>query len=374
MPKHLVRLLTIAAILAGLTLALFLWIREQLRAPAPLQLDPAILTEPERDIHGRDAFAGEAYAGHRLRRGLEVTRELTALAGGAPITVVGGTDDQGLSGRGSRGLEIPGPRILLLGDDLLCASAPLGEDLPALLQAALREAGTGEGTTVLAAPCEEYGLLHYGLRAHSLVERYQPDLVVACVHLGDDLVALADPRVPHFDTSMRLASPDATAEVPIPLRPQWQQARTPAAPDGFARRLLSQPAWLRMVPAGLPWLDDAATMALSVAEAFTAAARAGLIVVLIPSAFDVAPEAVLAVADDPLDELRDASLHDRPHAILLRALRDRGLAYLDLRDDFAELDQPADLYWSDGRLAPRGHRLVSAKLLPRIVRRLRAFD
>ncbi len=374
MPKTLLRLLTFAALLLGLGLAALLWIRERLRAPAPLQLDAAILSEPEREIPGRDDFAGDAYAGHRLRRDLELRRELVPLAGGPPSTVAGGTDDQGLLGSGSRGLEIPGPRILLLGDDLLTVSAPRGEDLPSLLQAALRETGIGEGTTVLAAPCDEYGLLHYGLRAHTLVERYQPDLVVLCVHLGDDLAALADPRLPHYDQHMRLASPDAAAEVPIPLRPTWQQARAPAAPQGFARRLLTQPAWLRMVPDGLPWLDDVTTMALSVAEAHTAAARAGLLVVLIPSAFDVAPDAVVAVAADPLDELRDPALHERPHAILLRALRDRGLAYLDLRDDFAEVDAPASLYWSDGRLAPSGHRLVSRELVPRVVRRLRAFD
>ncbi|MBK8976644.1 MAG: hypothetical protein IPM29_12065 [Planctomycetes bacterium] len=364
-----IRYATNLAVLGGVATLAWLLLAERGRAARPLHVDLAFTAVAEQPIDGAEHLAHDPHAGQRPRRGARVEQVLTPLGGGAPQTVVATIDEHGLHGAAPRGAELGGPRVLLLGDDLVAFGAPTEARISALAQRALRDDPTTPAATVLDASCDGYGLLEIALRAPELVARYRPELLVACANLGDDLGQLVDPRRARI-VGGAVVPPAPTQDVPVPLTARWLTGRLPGCPLELARRALAWRGLLDLQPALQASLARQLDETIELLQR-AAPARAGLLVVLLPSAADLAPDAVRAEAGELAAELLRPELGQQTAAAVTAALQRAGTAFLDATPLLRPLGPHA--FWRDGRLTPAAHAALATPLADRIAARLRAF-
>ena len=77
---------------------------------------------------------------------------------------------------------------------------------------------------MLNAACDDYGLLHHVLRGPELLRRYEPRALIVAIATGDDVAALADPRLPHLEVGLLPAPPRVAATAdPLGLAARAQQ-------------------------------------------------------------------------------------------------------------------------------------------------------
>ncbi len=294
------RTVTVTIVVVAVVLLVVRLMRHARSLLAPVHADPTrVVDEP---VPGRDDVVFDARLGYRLPRN-------------ATWPVPGGmrhTNDHGFVSATDLGDEIPGPRILWLADELF-GGVPDADTASALVQAGLREHNVWQTASVLDATTAGDGLWHEALRARVLVPRYQPAILLTCVHVTDDLSALDDEALPERGELLA-------------------QAGAGTGPEAIARMAR-----------------------VCVRHLLQVAPRHGgaLLVVLVP----------------------DRTLLGAPAGGELRSALDdfRGIldslhvANLDLTGEWTAADA-GTLYLDDGRLGPKGHARVAVAVLARIRR------
>jgi hypothetical protein len=356
----------LAALVAAMLALLALRIEAAIEDPAaPITVDLGFTGLAEAAWNRSEHLVVDGRAGHRPRRSFAQPLRVAPL--GAPqaaASVTRSTEVQGLVGDEDLPATIPGPRILVLGDDQTMGSVPAAANWTARLEALLQAADPRLRTArVLNAGCDEDGLVHYALRGPPLIARYAPRLVLVAVSSGDDLVALDDRRLPHVDDTASAAGPAfPPAADPLALGPR-AAALCPDHP-ALARRGLAQAAYLQAVAEREAVLGRKARQALLWLREI--APRGRLLVALIPPADLARPEQTAAVCSPAGRELIASGTQARAHRQLLELCVDLGLAHVDTLP-FLAAAAGDDLYQTDGRLGPSGHRLVAEALRDRVL-------
>lgn len=358
------RLLFVAVTVAMLALLGWRIVVGARRGTAPIRVDLTFTSVPEEAWGGTTHLVADARAGHRMRKS-HVDRVVVAPLGDpdAIRDVDRHTNAQGLVRSDDLGATIPGPRVLVLGDDQTTGAVEPGELWTARLEATLRaRGGRLDDTTVLNAACDRYGLAHYVLRGPELVERYAPRVVVLALSTGDDVVALDDQRYPHLDDGAAPAGPKFPPQAePLGIGPR-AAALCPGHPD-LALLGLAQAAYRSAVPEREPILDRKLRQCITWMR--DVAPRNSLIVLLIPPADLARPDEVAPLCSEQGRALVASDVQERAHAAVVTALEVRGAAYVDLLPALRAADGP-DVYRTDGRLGARGHAIAAEQIADRV--------
>lgn len=360
------------AIVALAMLALLAWriVEAMRRLSTPVEVDLAFTQLAEVPWAGTEHLVDDERAGHRPRREFAQRFENAPL--GAPEDrreVVRRTGRQGLVSATALPAVVPGPRVLVLGDDQTMGGVPNDALWPQLLEERLRALGRPfEPSVVLNAAADQYGPVHHLLRGPELVERYAPRVLVVAFSSGDDVVALDDRRFPHLDDAMFAVGPQfPPTDDPLGLNAR-ARALCPEHPE-LARRGLAQAAWLLAAPARAPLLERKLRQVVDWLR--DVAPRGSLLVLVIPPPGLVQPDHVAALCGGRVREVLDTDAQARAHAMVLEALRSRGVAFIDLLPPLRAAAADPDLYRTDGRLGVTGNRIAAQALAPRVERVMR---
>lgn len=279
------------------------------------------------------------------------------------------SDAQGLIGARATPTTIPGPRILLLGDESLLDAARDDERLAVRVEGALRSAADRLAAThVLDASCPRAGLLQHALRLPTLVARYRPHAVVVVVASGDDLLAFEDRCLPHLDQDLQLRAP-VLPPLDDPLGLAEMAARL-ASPPAFARRGLVQAEFAFRSPQWPETLPPRAELCLRTLR--DAAPRGALLIVLLPAPELVEPlPAGLRLSADG-ERIAALGFSRRARGILLAAVEREHVAHLDALPVLADATG-GSAFAADGALAPAGHAALAQALAARLRRLLAAL-
>ena len=350
----------------GLVIALVAWrlAGEREDPDAPIRIDLATLPADGERFAGGEAVIDER-SGHRPRRDALI-RFTTAPLGEptAVVEVLRRSGPQGFVRAEALGEVVPGPRFLVLGDEQTMGAVDTASGWPALVEARLRAGGGATREAVLLnAACDDYGLLHHVLRGPELLRRYEPRALIVAIATGDDVVALADPRLPHLEAGLLPAPPRVVATAdPLGLAARAQQL-APGRP-ALARRGLAQALWLResaertaelhrSVDQCLRWLKEIAP-------------RNGLLVVLLPPATLARPDEARALVSAEAAALIDAAADRAAHEAVRDGLQRLGIAWIDLLDAL-RAGQGPDVYRVDGRLGTTGHTIAAQAIAARLL-------
>ena len=276
------------------------------------------------------------------------------------------------------GPKVPGRiRVLVLGDSFVSAlNVEEPETFLSVMEGRLRQALAPRSVEVINAGTPGYGTWHELQLLRTLAPRTDPDLVVFCVYVGNDL---EDNLHPH-DVTVRDGFLESRRRpsgfLPIPVR-SWLQRHC-------MTYVFVWNAWNSIRPMfGIPETDRLAhfkglvtrTDSALVEEEYRLIQRLlrevaeearkrllPVLVVLIPAEEQVYPERFAAELGQ---ERREASVYDmeRPNRKLAEILKEEDLPVLDLLPVFrAHLVGPY-LYMSlDGHLTREGNRLVGETL------------
>jgi hypothetical protein len=334
----------------------------------PHRVDPAGLAADRAAWNRRPDLVEDPRTGHRPRRDHAETFEAAPL--GQPDQLVATTrrtDAQGLVRDVALPLDVPGPRILVLGDDLTMGHVDAASNWTALLEQGLRAAGRRNApafsdATVLNAACDAYSLVHYALRGPELVARYAPGVVVVALATGDDVTGLDDRSLPHSDDAGMAIGPDFPAAAdPLALGPR--ALRVCPEHQEFAKLGLAHAAYRQALPERDAFLERKARQALL--WLLEIAPRGRLLVVLIPSADLARPAETAALCSDEGRELLASGVQQDAHDQVLSLCQTLGVAYVDALPALRKSPAP-DTYRTDGHLGASGHRVVADLLTERV--------
>ena len=332
------------------------------------RVDPATLPVDGDAWNGSTDLVEDPRAGHRPRRDHAETFEAAPLGDPArAVSTTRTTDTHGFVRPGVLPTDVPGPRVLVLGDDLTMGRLPAGTQWPHLVEQAMRQAG-GPGapafpsTTVLNAGCDEYSLVHYALRGPELVARYAPSVVVVAISTGDDVTGLDDRSLPHSDDAGMAIGPDfPPAADPLALGPR--SARVSPDHPGLARLGLAHAAYRQALPERASFLERKARQALL--WLLEIAPRGRLLVVLVPPADLARPDEVAPLCSDEGRALIASGVQEEAHAELRTLCEILGMAYVDALPAL-RASAATDTYRTDGHLGAAGHRVLADLLTERV--------
>ncbi|MEY2981886.1 MAG: hypothetical protein RL562_2113 [Planctomycetota bacterium] len=335
---------------------------------APHRFDPVSLPADGDAWNRRPDLVVDPRAGHRPRRQHAESFEAAPL--GQPdqtSTTTRSTNAQGLVRSAELPLDVPGPRVLVLGDDLTMGHVDAASNWTAGLEQGLRQTGRRNapafpGATVLNAACDAYSLVHYALRGPELVERYAPEVVVVAIATGNDVTGLDDRSLPHSDDAGMAIGPDFPAAAdPLALGPRALRA-CPEHQE-FAKLGLAHAAYRQALPERDAFLERKARQALL--WLLEIAPRGRLLVVLVPPADLARPAEAAALCSDEGRELLASDVQRQAHEQVLSLCQTLGVAYVDALP--ALRDAPsADTYRTDGHLGAAGHRTIADLVLERV--------
>lgn len=377
-PQKLLRIVTLAAIPLAVVLVV-LTLRSEfgprfepfVAAEAPTAaFERATTALPDALLHPVELVRDEA-TGWRPRADQEVV-----LANGerARTTGFGIWRDAPLTDR-----PLEGPRILWVGDELVCGAVSRDATAPAHVERGLRTRAArhpGEeldGAVVIDAACPGYSLFQLARRIESLVPAFDPHLVVAVVHGGNDLVELIDESRPHIDR--RGFATAALDDPPTTLFANLRAKLGALRPGTFANEFY-QAAWLHLQTQRAEDLDVRLRTALTELRGSFAGP---ILLVYVPPTALLTDADLLAASTEPdgPNDFARAVAASEAQAVwagrTLSYLRLAGLSWLDAGPTLAATaDGHSDAFLPDTRLSAEGHVKLAETLLPRIVQILDA--
>ncbi|MDA1223153.1 MAG: hypothetical protein O3B85_14110 [Planctomycetota bacterium] len=332
------------------------------------RVDPSALPTDGEAWNRTTHLVVDPRSGHRPRRSHAESFDAAPL--GAPAEdqrTTRSTDDHGLVRDGTLGVDVPGPRVLVLGDDLTMGRVPAAANWTTLVESGLRARGARGApafptATVLNAGCDEYSLVHYALRGPELVARYEPSVVVVAISTGDDVTGLDDRSLPHSDDAGMAIGPDfPPAADPLALGPR--SARVSPDHPGLARLGLAHAAYRQALPERASFLERKARQALL--WLLEIAPRGRLLVVLVPPADLARPDEVAPLCSDEGRALIASGVQEEAHAELRTLCEILGMAYVDALPAL-RASAATDTYRTDGHLGAAGHRVLADLLTERV--------
>lgn len=288
--------------------------------------------------------------------------------------------DASLNSRGFNDVEFtsekdPGVyRIIGIGDSFVFSVVPYRHNFLTRLEERLNAESAGQRYEVVnmgvpGANLEQYRslLVNEGLALH-------PDMLLLCVFIGNDLSGSPPPRP--WTASYVLALADFLSRLPQAVTLSQanafdyhdDQPSFGSYEEYLAIELKSTPLYRRASP-GLGGLIRNAMEYLDSIQRIAAARDLRLLLVLIPDEMQVNPALQQAVLEK-LGLTDHAMDFDLPNRLLARALRDAGIAYLDLLPSFraaaarTTLYKPQDTHWNIA-----GNRLAAEAIAEHLLRR-----
>jgi hypothetical protein len=340
----------IMATLGAALAALWLW-RTTGRGHAAVTVPAGYPSTDGEPWRGRDDLLLDPRCGHRPRP-LAIRRFTVAPLADPTATVESvecRTSRLGLQRPDDLPPSIPGPRVLLLGDDHVMGAVPPLDNAGWLVERALRATPRHADARVLNAACDGYGPFHHVLVADELGAVLLPQVVVVVWSLGDDLVRLGDRSVPHLDDVLRPTPADPAASPP---------------PDDPAARLARQAGLLAGGDARLAALRRKAEHCVRILHDTARRLGAQLLVVLLPAADLVVPDRLMR--SHPALAQLGATL-DR-HGEMIELLQGLGIAFVDPLPELTARRDDADLFVADLRIGRSGHRGLADALTARLLR------
>lgn len=267
-------------------------------------------------------------------------------------------------------LESRSPRILLIGDSQMYGYAHMQDHLYYLLESGLQKSGWPEAIVVNAS-CPYYGLYQYVLRARSIADEVKPDLLLAVVFTGNDVLELEDVNRPHLDDELREQplSTDAPVET-TSLRFGLVKRTVPRRYEQLFWQGLNQAIYFHQRPARLEPALAKAVRSLELLDRFCDDRNAQLIVALLPSYEDVVDYELPFELDSSIDGILTDQVNRRIRVELKAAAEARGIPVIDLFDTLHGRADPY-LYARDFHLWDHGHKLAAEALLPVVTDLLR---
>ena len=346
----------VIAVAIGVLLVRYVWVAAH-RLVDPLEIGLAAGDGPERAWGDSDVLVVDELAGFRLRRSVSTAAKWRSNA-------------HGLVGDRELPAQLPGPRILLLGDEQCFAGVAQAERLAALVEEQLRRAGGRLAqSVVLDASCPRSALLHHALRLPSLVARFRPHVVVVAIASGDDLVAFEDRSLPWLGPDDEVEAATSLPTNDALCLASHAAERCATSPMLAARGLVqSRYAMQRPVFAG--------TLARRIDRSFTmlrtATPRGALLLLFVPPPELARPAEIETRLTDAGRRVLQDGFAARAHAELRSAASRVHVAFVDLLP-VLRLATGNGVYDQDGLLGVAGHAVSATALADRLRRLLRVL-
>lgn len=321
--------------------------------------------EGEVPWRGQEAFVEDAEVGLRPRSSAEIRFAQSAIGATVADEIVKHRDANAFL----RATPLPErpehPRVLLLGDSHVDGAVSTEDNVGTLLERSCR--ANGAPCHVLNAACGHYSLWQYVLRATQLVPRWSPRAIVVVVFLGNDLLDLDNPTMPHLDDELR-ERPGGPLVAPEQTTRRYESLALPLAYHHLFWQGLNQAGYIAEQPDRLSVLLAKAGRAVDAMQELAEANGATVVWLLLPSFDLVFPECVAALSPRAA-ALVATGAQRRVRDGFAGLLQKRGADWIDLEPEFRR-DGGLDLYASDFHVYRRAHRRMADALSARIVPQL----
>ena len=289
----------------------------------------------------------------------------TSIDGARRLHYLRRTDSLGLVRHEELPPRLSRPTVLVVDDSHLFGIVSNAENAATLLQSGLRRLPGGAKTTVVNASSGYYSPYQYLLRIRQLHRRVRPQLVIAVIYMGNDLIELEDVGRPHIDDD-GVERPAAPAPPPptTSARMDWLQPVKP----GLFWQGLNQSAYLLQRPGRRVAIERKLRVVCAGLHELGRAQEWPVLAVLLPSyelAYPQRLESLPANARAAMEYTRSLDLPGRVSSILAQ----EGIDSLDLTQAFARADDP-DIYADDYHIWRSGHALLAAEVTPVAARAL----
>ncbi|MBL9076127.1 MAG: hypothetical protein JNL08_01405 [Planctomycetes bacterium] len=326
-------------------------------AGAPVRVEPVGDGDPAPVWRDQAAFAVDAVTGVRPRRACVVQITLATFGEAAATVRTKHRDADGFLRRDAVAQPADRPLVLLLGDSHLDGVVDTEANAGALLERRL--AAAAAPCYVQNAACGHHGPWQYALRARELVPRLRPAVVVVVVFLGNDLLDLDQPLLPHLDDLLREQPPREPTDAAAMLA-RLQRLALPTADAQLFWQGLNQAETARERPARATiWLAKARA-AVAAIEAVAAAHGARVVWALLPSFDLLFPERVQALGEAAAAVVA-SGVQRQLAGGFADALRAAGGTALDLEPALRRDGRPA-LFAVDYHIDRAAHELLAQEL------------
>lgn len=354
----------LAVFATGLSLGLvgaMLHARGGIRSAGPVTVEMVGDGDPAPVWRQQPAFATDPVSGVRPRRSCIVRISLATLGESEPSTRTKHRDRYGFLRRDAIPEPADRPIVLLLGDShvdgVVDTDANVGTRLERRLTA------TAAPCYVLNAACGNHGLWQHALRARELVPRLRPAAIVVVVFLGNDLLELDQPLLPHLDDELREQPPAEPTEAAAMLARMQRLALRPQDAQLFWQGLNQAERRRERPEREAVWLAKAAH-AIDALEAVAAANDCRVVWALLPSFDLVFPECLRALGG-PAAAVADSGAQRQLERALRGLLTQRGITPVDVESAFRR-DGELSLYAADYHIDRRGHDVLAECIQPHL--------
>jgi hypothetical protein len=257
------------------------------------------------------------------------------------------------------------PAVLLVGDSHMYGFCDVRHNAATLLEETLR-ASSHPRAIVANGSCPYYSLYQIAERMRTLSPRIMPNVSIAVVFVGNDLIELEDTGRPHLadDLTQQPIDPDTPPEATSARRMIYNRCRPRLYGELFWQGM-NQAIYLHQYPQRYDAMLAKAVRCVELMHANARAHDAELIVVLLPS-YDDHVDFHLPFADDPtMGPIVAEQSNRRLRLDLAAAITRLKIPLIDAAPLFRASDLP-DLYSGDFHIWKNAHRLVATALAPMV--------
>lgn len=362
--KQLALALCSTVVAGGLAFVAWQWLKPSTPYQS-IRIDPDV--EPEQVAEGREPYVVDPVVGFRAPRSATFKIKMMALDATELETVERRSNNLGFVREDDLVGELPGPRVLVVGDSHTLGVVDTDDNLGPVLERDLREHDGLGDALVLNAGCGYYSLYQYVLRARTLVEPIRPDVVVVVVFAGNDFLDLENQRYPHLDDALIERPP---AESPPPqttsARQEWLQLPQDDAVkfymDSAFWQGLNQAAYLHRHPDRRDSIRSKASRCVELMDELSEHHDFEVVWALLPSVDLIFPQH-LRTASEVAGTVVDSGVQREMFEWFAHELERKEAKFVDLRPAF-ERDGRLSLYAVDFHIWREGHRLVAEGVAP----------